>query len=83
MGLKILSICLRTYVLQLLRFLRGVKGPLPFVLCEESPYDLIDVVGPFQSFCKHEIFTKLNLPSFLEPVNNQKNQENNFDHSNL
>ena len=38
-------------------------------LCEDNiidHYDLINVLGHFfQSFCNHEIFVKLNLPTFL------------------
>ena len=40
---KILSICLKIDVLSLLR---GVKLPLGIVLCEESPYNLINILGP-------------------------------------
>ena len=38
MRLKIFSICLKTDVF---RLLRELKRPLPIVLCEESPYNLI------------------------------------------
>ena len=38
------SICLKTYVLYLLRV---EKGPLPIAMCELNPYDFIDVLGHF------------------------------------
>ena len=44
MGLKIFSICLRTDVVLLLR---DMNRPLRIVLCKESPYNLINVLGPF------------------------------------
>ena len=37
--------CLKINVF--LQFLREVERPLCVVLCEESPYDLINVLGPF------------------------------------
>ena len=30
-------------------------------------YDLINILGPFPSFCNHEIFINLDLPILLEP----------------
>ena len=74
MGLKINSICLKTYVLLVLRVL---NGPLPIVLCKWNPYDLIDVLGPFSlilqpwNFCKIEFSY---ISSGLEA--NEKNHKN-------
>ena len=44
MGLKIFIICLKIDVVWLFR---KVKRQLRIVLCKESPYSLIDVLGPF------------------------------------
>ena len=57
---KTVGICLIIDVLYPL-----MKRPLRIVLCKGSPYSFIDVLGPFQSFCKHEIGIKLDLPTFL------------------
>ena len=43
MGLKIFCICSKS----VLNLLRKVKRPLRTVLCEESPYHLINVSSPF------------------------------------
>ena len=47
-----------------LQFLREVKRPLPIVvvLCEESPYDLIKILGLFSVILRSWNFIKLNLP---------------------
>ena len=36
-----------------------MKHPLRIALCKESPYNLINILGPFHSFCKHEILIKV------------------------
>ena len=43
-GLKIFRICLKIDVSKLLG---EVKRPLPIVRCEQSPYDLINALGPY------------------------------------
>ena len=51
------------------------------VLCEESPYDLINDLGPFyfQSFCNHEIFIKLNSPLLLVLARQREKLQKHFD----
>ena len=44
MGVEILGICLKTDVVLVLR---EMKRLLRIVLCKESPYNLINVLGPF------------------------------------
>ena len=73
MGLKIFCICSKIDVLEILR---EVKRPLRIVLCMESPYNLINVLGLFQSLCNHKIFAKLNLPILLVLVKSEKNHKN-------
>ena len=36
-----------------------MKCPLRIALCKKSPYNLINVLGLFQSFCNHGIFIML------------------------
>ena len=55
MGLKIFGICLKIDVLQLLR---EVERQWRIVLCKESPYDLIDVLGPFSIILQSRNFYK-------------------------
>ena len=76
MGLKIFRSCLKLDVLYLLR---EVRRPWPIVRCEESPYDLINVLGPFLSFCCHKIFIKLNLPILLALVGQREKSQKCFD----
>ena len=38
-----------------------MKGPLPIILCEESPYDLIDVLGLFSVILSQWNFYKVEL----------------------
>ena len=57
-GIENLSYCLKNDVFQLLR---EVERPWPIVRCEYSPYNLINALGPFPSFCNHDIFFKLNF----------------------
>ena len=42
-------------------------------------YDLINVLGHFQSFCKHQIFLKFNLPIFLVLVRQREKSQKFFD----
>ena len=42
-------------------------------------YELIDVLGHFQSFCNHELFVKLNLPVFLVLVGQREKSQKYFD----
>ena len=56
-----------------------MKRPLCIVLCKDCPYDLINILDPIQSFCKHEIVVKLNLHIFLVPVTQQENSQKYFD----
>ena len=58
MGLKILGICLKIDVVQLLR---EMKRLLCNVMCKESPYNLINVSGHFSVICNYEIVIKLNF----------------------
>ena len=90
MGLKFLSICWKICVFQLFRKL---KRPFAIVLCEESPYDLVYVLGPVRVILQlHEIFIKLNLPILLELVRPREKSQKcvdlsalnwNFNHANL
>ena len=60
-----------------LKLLIEVKRPLRIVLCEENPYDFVNVLGPcFQSLCNHYIFKNLNLPKLLVLVIQRKNHKN-------
>ena len=59
MGLKICNIFLKINVLKLVR---EVKRKLRIVLCKESPYNLIDVLGSFSVILQSRDFTKLNSP---------------------
>ena len=63
--------------------LKIVKGPLPVVRCELSPYDLIDVLGPFPSFCNYKISIKLNLPILLVLVGQREKSLKYFDISTI
>ena len=76
MGLENLSFCLKIVVVQLSR---EVKLPLRIVLCEECPYDLINVLGPFHSFCNDEIIIKLNLPILLAQIRQREKSQKYFD----
>ena len=42
-------------------------------------YDLINVEAIFQSFCKHEIFVKLNISTFLVLVRQREKSQKFFD----
>ena len=57
----------------------AVKRLLHIVLCKESPYDLINVLGSFQSFFNHRIFIKLNLPMILWLVRQLEKSPKYFD----
>ena len=49
------------------------------VLCKESPFNLINALGLFQSFCNHEVFTRLNLPILLVLVRQREKSRKFFD----
>ena len=50
---------------------------LHFLHCswQEALHDLINVLGPSQSFCNNEIFVKLNLPMFLVLVRTREKSQ--------
>ena len=56
MGCRILSICLKIYILQLFT---EVKGSLPIVLREDNTYDLFDVLGLFSVILQQWNFYKV------------------------
>ena len=78
MGLKILGIRLKIDVLKLLR---EMKRPLRIVLCKESPYNLINALGPCSVILQPWNFLKLNLPILFVPVRKRKKSQKYFDSS--
>ena len=72
--MKIFSICVITDVVKLLR---KVKCSLHIVLCRESPYNSINVLGHFSVVLQHEIYT-LNLLILLVLVKQLVKSEKYF-----
>ena len=48
-------------------------------MCDENPYHLINVLGPFQLFCNDEIFVKFNLFIFPVLVRRREKSQKYFD----
>ena len=57
-----------------------MKRPLLIVPCKESPYYLIDVLGPFSVTCNHGIFSKV---KFTDPPSAGKNSEKNHENTSI
>ena len=55
-----------------------MKYPMRIALCKERLYNLINILGPFSSFCNHEIFIKLNLPILLVLEKQQEKSQKYF-----
>ena len=60
-----------------------MKRSLRIVLCTGNPHNLINVLGPFQPLCNHEIFIKFNLPIHLVLGRQQEKSQKYFDLSAL
>ena len=64
-------------------FLLLMKNCIRFIdLCEKSLFDLINVLGHFQSFCDNAIFVKMNLPTVYFQVlfiNQREKSQKYFD----